>query len=302
EYDRSFLQLEPTGAIITNFEADHLDYYGTVGALLEAFQTFAGNVDPSGLLVIGQDVPAEIENAARCPVWRLGRDFTVEQRRETHGFIHMVVRGPGFESPLVRLGVPGEFNMHNAALSLALVCGTLAKQPGREALAEDAGDGLRGFLGVERRFEPWGIHGGVEVVHDYAHHPTEVEATLLAARRALPGKPLHVLFQPHQESRTARFMDEFVKSFQGAETVTVSDVYGARKHIDSAGAGASELAERLRAEGQKAVHGGDLASSMESFLRLVPGGSGALVLGAGDVDLIRDDLIDNLALRGRTSS
>ncbi len=297
EYDRSFLHLAPTGAIVTNLEEDHLDYYGTIGALREAFATFAGNVAPNGLLVLGRDVPAEVESAARCTVWRKGREFDIESTRETHGYFHLRVRGPGFLSPIVRLSVPGSFNMENAACALALVCGVAASEPQRDEFAARAGDGLRGFLGVERRFEPWGLHGGVEVVHDYAHHPTEVSATMRAARRALPGKPLNVLFQPHQESRTARFMTEFAQSLSGAESVVVADVYGARKHIDTQSAGSPELAARLREKGIDAVHGGDLASSTRLFLQRLRGGSGALVLGAGDVDLIRDDLIHALALR-----
>jgi UDP-N-acetylmuramate--alanine ligase len=139
-------------------------------------------------------------------------------------------------------------------------------------------------------------------VHDYAHHPTEVRATLEAARRALPGRPLHVLFQPHQHSRTARFLDGFVESLRSADRVVVADVYGARAHIDAAtdarALGAEELALRLRRAGVDAVHGGGLGRSVQRLLEWLPCGAAALILGAGDVDQIEHDLLGQLALRG----
>jgi UDP-N-acetylmuramate--alanine ligase len=154
------------------------------------------------------------------------------------------------------------------------------------------------FTGVGRRFEHWGEENGVDVVHDYAHHPTEVRVTLEAARRALPGVPLHVLFQPHQFSRTARFLEEFCESLRAADRVVVTDVYGARAHIDgSRFAGSAEVVEGLRARRVQAELGGGLARSVEIFLEGLPSPAAALVLGAGDIETIRDDLLDDRALR-----
>lgn len=300
EYDRSFLNLSPRGAIITNVEADHLDYFGSERAVRDAFARFADRIHREGLLIVGKDVPDLVEQAAPCEVWRIGREIHVDRVRETHGYFHLHVRGPGWKTGLIRLGVPGQFNVENAACALGLALG-LASRDDRimSSVASDyAGASLREFVGVKRRFEHWGLHAGVELVHDYAHHPTEVRATIEAARRALPGKPIHVLFQPHQHSRTARFLDEFVESFAGVESVVVADVYGARTHIDHQAAGAAELAKRLRETGIDAEAGGDLAKSCEVFEQRLRGGSGALILGAGDVDNVRDDLIQKLALRG----
>jgi len=159
------------------------------------------------------------------------------------------------------------------------------------------GEGLREFVGVKRRFEPWGLISGIEVIHDYAHHPTEIRATIEAARRAMPGRPLQVLFQPHQYSRTARFLNAFVDSFAGVESVVVADVYGARNHIDEQTAGATELARLIEKTGVKAVAGGSLSSCCKLFEARLSGGMGALVLGAGDIDTIHDELTANLALR-----
>jgi UDP-N-acetylmuramate--alanine ligase len=136
------------------------------------------------------------------------------------------------------------------------------------------------------------------VFHDYAHHPTEVRVTIEAARRSLPGKPLHVLFQPHQHSRTARFLDEFVESLRGADRVVVADVYGARAHIDTEGAGAEELVARLKKAGVDAVAGGAPGASAKILREGLCGQSAALILGAGDIDLVQHDLLEDLALRG----
>jgi len=130
-----------------------------------------------------------------------------------------------------------------------------------------------------------------------------VAATLEAARRAFPGRQVQVLFQPHQHSRTARFLVDFVESLRAADRVVVADVYGARTHIDGIAAGAEELVVRLRRAGVEAQMGGDPMASSAVFAEGIEPKAGpvaALVLGAGDIDGIRDDLLERLALR-RTS-
>jgi UDP-N-acetylmuramate--alanine ligase len=299
EYDRSFLQLEPEGAIITNVEPDHLDYYGSMEAIEEAFARFADRVSPGGLLVVGRDVKDSIAEAGRSRVWKLGRELHVDLVSELHGFFRFRLRGPGWSTGEVSLNVPGSFNVDNAALALALAIGVAGGTSAREAdsAAAAAVRAVHRYKGAERRFEPWGTVGGVEIIHDYAHHPTEVRATLEAARRALPGKPLHVLFQPHQHSRTARFMDDFVESLRAADRVIVADVYGARAHIDTRGAGAEELVARLKRAGVDAAHGGPPSASVKKLCERLPGASAALILGAGDIDLCKNELLDELALR-----
>jgi len=300
EYDRSFLQLAPEGAIVTNVEADHLDYYGSFGAIEEAFARFVDRVHPDGLCVVGREVPESIVAAAPCTVWRLGRELHVDLLGESHGFFRFRLRGPGWATPEVALTVPGSFNVENAALALALAVGLVGRSwrldPDEACTA--AARAIHRFNGAERRFEPWGTVAGVEVVHDYAHHPTEVRATLDAARRTLPGKPLHVLFQPHQHSRTARFLDEFVDSLRGADRVVVADVYGARAHVDEQGAGAEDLVVRLKRAGVDAVQGGPPRESVRRLCERLPAGGAALILGAGDIDLAKHDLLEELALRG----
>jgi UDP-N-acetylmuramate--alanine ligase len=300
EYDRSFLQLSPFGAVITNVEADHLDYYGTLDAIRAAFSRFADRLATDGLLVVGSEVPRTVEEASRAPVWRFGRELVVSLRGERAGRFAFDLSGPGFSVANVELSIPGAFNVENASLALALAVGTAARERGIDlsAAARAAARGIAGYSGAKRRFETWFTVGGTTVVHDYAHHPTEVRVTLEAARRALPGRPLHVLFQPHQHSRTARFFDDFVEALRFADRVVVADVYGARAHIDGEHtAGASELAQALVGARVPAVWGGKLATSVKRFVEALPEDCAALVMGAGDVEECKDELRQRLAVR-----
>ena len=285
---------------MTNVEPDHLDYYGTFAAIQEAFARFADRVDADGLVVLGREVPPAVEHAVRGTVWRLGRELRAELLAETRGAFAMRLLGPGWATPRFQLAIPGHFSVENAALAVALAVGISARRTGlapRE-LAAAAARGIERFQGVARRFEPWGEIGGAHVVHDYAHHPTEVRVTLEAARRAYPRMPLHVLFQPHQHSRTARFLEDFAEALRQAEHVTVADVYGARAHVDGdRRAGAAELVLALKRRGVAAVEGGTPAEAVRVFARAVPAPAAAFVLGAGDIDRHKDALLAELALR-----
>ncbi len=300
EYDRSFLNLSPHGSIVINVEADHLDYFGDFEQIKGAFARFVERAPVNGLLILGADVPRSVEQAARAPVWRMKRDFDVALLRERSGYFTFGMRGPGFEVGAVNLGVPGNFNALNAGCAIALAVGLAAREwkmdPNEAAFY--AARGIEQYCGSQRRFESWGSHGGVEVVHDYAHHPTEVNVTLEAASRVFPGRKLHVLFQPHQHSRTARFLAEFADSLRRADRVVVADVYGARAHVDGENAaGASDLVDRLRAANVDAHCGGSGRSAVEALCEGLRGDCAVLVLGAGDIVDVRDDLILELACR-----
>ncbi len=292
EYDRSFLHLAPTGAIVTNVEADHLDCYGSFDGLKKGFCRFADAVDPEGLVVLGPDVPDCVAEAVRGRVWRLGKELQVDLLAETRGIFRTRLRGPGWATPAFELSVPGRFNVENAALAIGLAVGAGGVTPA------SAARGVAEFTGVGRRFESWGKHGGVNLVHDYAHHPTEVRVTMETARRAFPNKEMHVLFQPHQASRTARLMDDFIECLRGLDRVVVADVYGARRHIDRrSGADSETLVTRLRLAGLDAHFGGAPAEAGELFAAGLTQDSVGFVLGAGDIDGIREGLTHAVAMR-----
>jgi UDP-N-acetylmuramate--alanine ligase len=305
EYDRTFLNLAPRGALITNVEPEHLDYFGTLEALHAAFARFASAVHENGLMVLGPEVPEEVELGARCTVWRLGRELGIDLLDERRGCFRFRLRGPGWATPEIRLQVPGHFNVDNAALALALAVGITDRHAGSlelSTMGRAVAKGVESFEGVSRRFERWGTDEDVAVVHDYAHHPTEVRVTLEAARRTYPRVPLHVLFQPHQFSRTARFLHEFAESLRSVDRVVVADVYGARSHLEDAHpVGARELVTELKARDVDAVEGGGLSSAVDRFVQGLPQRAAAFVLGAGDVELVRDELLHELALRGAAS-
>ncbi|MEO0652282.1 MAG: Mur ligase domain-containing protein, partial [Planctomycetota bacterium] len=293
EYDWSFLQLSPRTAVVTNVDADHLDCFGDFEGCVRAFADFVARVDPDGLVLLGPDVPEAVERAARAPVWRFGRELHVVVEGATRGRYRFTLKGPGFEVAGVELGVPGRVMVDNAALALAAALHTAGVEQA-PALARSIGT----YRGAGRRFEVWYEHESVALVHDYAHHPVELRATLRAATEVYPGRPLAVLFQPHQYERTARFLDDFAASFDDAQRVVVSAVYGARRAVgDAPAAEAEDLVERLRARGVQAVAGGTLDASVERLLESLERPATVMVVGAGDVETIRDDLVRRTALR-----
>src|SRR5712664_807617 len=225
EYDKAFLSLRPTVAVVNNVEADHLECYGSMEALEEAFADFAGR---AGRVIIGAD-DAGADRVAlhvKAPVWRVGHGATADVRiravRLEPGGSRATISLPGGDSIELQLIVPGLHNVRNAAAALAVL----------QALGADVQAGARAlsqFHGVGRRFERLGAVGGVTVVDDYAHHPTEVAATLAAARQAFPGQRLIAVFQPHLFSRTALHGEALGKALAAADVVVVAPIYAARE-------------------------------------------------------------------------
>src|SRR3989442_168519 len=229
EYDRAFLSLAPSIAVVNNVEADHLECYdGSVAALEQAFAQFAGG---ARRVIAGGDDPGaqRVMTAVRATVWRVGlgadgdvriTELELDERGST-ARIELPGRG-GMGALTLRLRVPGLHNVRNAAAALAVVHELGADlERALAALAE--------FTGVGRRFERVGEARGVTVVDDYAHHPTEVQATLAAARQAFPRRRLVAVFQPHLFSRTALHGDALGRALAAADVVVVAPIYGARE-------------------------------------------------------------------------
>ena len=220
ESDRSLLYLHPEAAIVTNVEFDHPDFYASLEEVLETFTQFIESLPESGHLVVCADDPLCLELAGKAPC-------RVTTYGISGGDLRAEVQSPnsyklfenGVERGLVETGVYGRHNILN---SLAAV--GIARWFGHDAF--EAAGSLKNFVGVRRRFQLKGEKAGVKVVDDYAHHPTELAATLDAARSTSDGRVIAV-FQPHRYSRTRKLYREFGEAFDSADAVLITDVYGA---------------------------------------------------------------------------
>src|SRR5438034_447152 len=225
EYDKAFLSLRPTVAVVNNVEADHLECYGSMEALEDAFADFASR---ASRVIVGADDagPDRVGLRVRAPGWRVGHGATADVRiravRLEPGGSRATISLPGGHAVELALAVPGLHNVRNATAALAVLHALGADVfAGASALAE--------FRGVGRRFERPGEAGGVTVVDDYAHHPTEVAATLAAARQVVPGRWMVAVFQPHLFSRTALHGEALGKALAAADVVVVAPIYAARE-------------------------------------------------------------------------
>ena len=285
EYDQAFLTLHPTIAIVNNVEADHLECYGTVDALEDAFVEFAGRGE---VALVSADDPGALRIASRLKrARRFGFAADAEVRIsdvvQAAGGTEATIAWRGGRSIRLRLAVPGIHNLRNAVAALGAV----------EALGgalEPAADALAAFTGVGRRFERLGEHGGVAVVDDYAHHPSELVATLSAARQAYPGRRLVAVFQPHLYSRTVAHGEAMGQALAAADLVFVTEIYAAREQAvpgvsgrqvaDAAvRAGADARFEAVRAEVGRHVH------------QALRPGDVVLTLGAGDITRVAPELV-----------
>ena len=245
EYDRMFLGLTPTVAAITHLEHDHPDCFPSFADMQAAFRQFVDLVPPAGLIVGCADQPA-VADLMRGPFQApaqtcglaLGSEWrAVEVRTNSLGGHDFRVLRAATEVGRMCLRVPGIHNVRNALVALAV-----AYWLGLEVPA--ISDALLSFPGVERRFETRGQAGEITVVDDYAHHPTEIRATLEAARARFGQRPLWVVFQPHTYSRLRSLWDEFVTCFVRADHVVVLDVFAARE-TDTLGISAAELVAQM---------------------------------------------------------
>ncbi len=285
EYDRSFLHLHPNVAIITNIESDHLEYYGSEAAIDEAFFDFAMNVQPGGLLLVSdgdkrirvlterlEQISApfrtEFYGVGEVPTWQAQNISTNASGGTSYAAYHnneMVAD--------VALLVPGTHNALNSLAALA-ACVEVGVDAAEAAIL------LGDFLGAERRFEVKGEDRGITVVDDYAHHPTEIAATLQAARQRYPDKRLVVVFQPHTYTRTRDFLDDFVTSLSAADLVFVTEIYASRER-DTLGMSGSQIVEKII--GTEAHFALTLDDAANEVLDILQPGDVLLTLGAGDV-------------------
>lgn len=283
EYDYAFLGLEPKIAVVTNIEHDHPDLFTDLAAVRAAFAGFLGQVDSEGAVVAFGDDPelrALVSSASRATPCFYGfgteNDWRAAalQSNDLGGTDFVAVK-QGEPVGAIRLRVPGRHNVLNA-LAVTAVADML--QVPMAAIQAT----LSRFLGASRRFQPIGAVGRVQIFDDYAHHPSEVRATLQAARQRFGDRPIWVVFQPHTFSRLRAMLDEFGTAFVEANRVIVSDVYAARE-TDTLGVSAEDLTERLRDAGTPVSYIPTQQEILDELVATLPDDVIVMTLGAGDI-------------------
>lgn len=280
EYDRSFLDLEPGVAVVTNLEPDHLDIYGDLAGIRTSFSDFVDRLDPEGRLWVCGDDPGAacigVEGGSRTSSYGLGAGVSL---RATH----LRGNGSGTTFRIIERGrnagdftvpVPGLHNVCNA-----LAATGVGRSFGAPWAAIRAG--IASFPGVGRRYEVLGSAAGVQVIDDYAHHPTEISATLTAVRRANPGRRVVAVFQPHLYTRTRDFHAGFGRALAHADLVWVTDVYPAREKPLPGVTG--QLVARAVANTETRYHG-ELATLAAAVAGELARGDVCVIMGAGSIE------------------
>lgn len=293
EFNRSFHNYRPRVASISSVEADHLDIYGSLDAVVEAFREFAALVAPEeegGKLIIAHEGAhrREVTAGTRAAVETIGfspaADWGITYFRDAR---RVTLRRGREEAASWKLSLPGEHMAFNSAMACALAM-TLGADPRRIEKA------LEGFRGVDRRVQKLGERDGVIVYDDYGHHPTEIDATLRALREFhRPGERggrLICVFQPHQHSRTRFLLEEFAQAFSQADVVIVPHIYFVRdSEIEKARVSAADLVDRLRERGIRAMHLYPFGAIVEQLEGMARPGDVVVVMGAGPVwEVARD--------------
>jgi len=305
ESDRSFLKLSPILSVVTNIDREHMDCYRNMADVKRAFLDFMDRIPFYGMVVACNDDPMlrrilpQVQRRVASYGTRRGSDFWIKhgkagfeptQNRQIAPF-HVSYRGRDLGE--FRLGVPGAHNILNATAAIAVGIGL-------DIPVERIRAALESFRGVDRRFQLRGKAAGVSVVDDYGHHPTEIRATLAAAREC-GFKNIHVVFQPHRYTRTRDLMGEFAASFSDADSLLLLDIYAAsEKPIE--GITAEALAGKISDQGKvKARHISSFEDAANSVSNLAQEGYMILTLGAGSVSQLGPMILEKLGQRGSLS-
>ncbi|MCU0416038.1 MAG: UDP-N-acetylmuramate--L-alanine ligase [Cytophagaceae bacterium] len=274
EYDRSFWQLSPQIAVVNNMDPDHLDIYGDEQTFQEAFQTYAEKIQPGGTLIVRSDVPLKQPPQVNQMITfgeKEGADVQIIDIRPDAGGMLFSLDTEEARWNDLRIELPGKHNVYNATAAF------LAAQAAGLTITEIR-SGLKSFAGVKRRFEYHYKSDNLVYIDDYAHHPTELEALIEAARNAYPGRKLTLLFQPHLFSRTKDFMDEFSAVLSKVDELGLLPIYPARE-TPIAGVSSEILASKL-------IHVKNQIVQKNEVLNWLSQQSVEVILtaGAGDID------------------
>lgn len=295
EYTNSFLSFLPTIGIILNIEEDHLDFFKDLADIRNSFREFAKLLPADGCLIINADIPdyQEITEGLPCKILTYSMTDTGADYYPTD-ITYDSMGHPSFQAhaglagmePVreLSLGVTGAHNVSNSLAALALA----------DYMKIDSNitiKALADYTGTDRRFQYKGTIGGVTIIDDYAHHPTEITATLNAAQN-YPHNTLWCVFQPHTYTRTKAFLDDFAKALSAADNVVLADIYAARE-TDNLGISSQTLQEKIQALGGK-CHYFPTFDEIENFLlENCTNGDLLITMGAGDVLKIGENLLGN---------
>lgn len=294
ESDRSFLMLYPTIAVVTNIDKEHMESYKGMDDVVQCFTDFVNKVPFFGAAVICLDDPNVQLIIPRIKRRRVTYGLSSQADISAHnisynenfGSTFSVSRG-GETLGEINLPVPGKHNVYNALAATAVA---LELEISFEKIAE----AFAGFRNANRRFQFKGEANGVTVVDDYGHHPTEILATLAAAKNSSSGRRTVVVFQPHRYSRTKELMDDFVVSFNNADVVFILDIYPASEQPIE-GITAEVLTENIKRYGHKNVaYIGDIETAIDKVVPVLQQGDLLITLGAGSVTRLSDEILEAL--------
>lgn len=288
EYTNSFLSFYPKISIILNIDADHLDFFKDLDDIRNSFRRFAEILPEDGTLIINGTIPnvEEITQGLNCQVVTYGTPesnyYAANVSYNELGFGSFDLICNGENKGRFQLSVPGDHNVSNATACLAA-----ADLLG--VSAENAQKGLLSFSGADRRFQHKGEYNGVTIIDDYAHHPTEIEATLKAARN-YPHKTLWCVFQPHTYTRTHALLDDFARVLPLADKVILADIYAAREK-NTIGITSEDLLKKIQENGGEAYYFHSF-EEIEMFIKEhCIHGDLLITMGAGDVVNIGENLL-----------
>jgi UDP-N-acetylmuramate--alanine ligase len=297
EYDRSFLNLKPKIGCIINIEADHLDYYKDEAEIVEAFNDFARGIKKGGVLIAnGQDANvAKIldsrlrgnDDGIRCETFGLDKNcnFSAENLQLNNGLYSFDIYHNGKLLGATKITLPGKHNVLNALAVTAVAVN--AGLPPHQILQL-----LPGFTGVERRLMLKGQVSQITILDDYAHHPTEIKASLAAMRQRYQPKRIWCIFQPHQYSRTRFLLDDFAESFKLADITIVPEIYFVRDSLaEKKEVNAQMLVERMRATGTEAIFIDSFEKICDYLKKKASAGDLVVTMGAGDIWKVADEYI-----------
>lgn len=290
EYTNSFLHFNPKISIILNIEEDHMDFFHNIEEIRTSFTKFALKLPKDGTLIINGEIDnyTEITDQLPCTVVTYGFDPSLHTYAAANvsfnenGFGQYDLYKNGEFVSTIELSVVGKHNVSNSLAAIAV-----AEAAGISV--DTAKHGLKAFQGTDRRFEYKGSIGGVTIIDDYAHHPTEIEATLHAAKK-YPAKSIWCIFQPHTYTRTKAFLDDFADALSLADHIVLTDIYAARE-ANPGDIHSKDILDRLHKKGKDAYYFSSFGEIEDFILENCTNGDLLITMGAGDVVTIGESLL-----------